>query len=407
MLDVERVRQDFPILGTLCHGRPLVYLDNAATAQMPLPVQERVLDHYRRSNGNVHRGVHALSRASTQAMEEARQTAADFLGAGRDEVIFTAGTTDALNQLSRMLEGRLGPGTQVIVSRMEHHSNLLPWQQVCLRTGAALKLLPADDRGDPDLEALERLLQKKTALVAVTRVSNVTGGVFPVEEIADLAHQAGALTVVDAAQGMKLGRTDVRALGCDFLAFSGHKLGALTGIGVLYGRRALLETLEPVCYGGGMVRSIRGQTPAWEEIPQCFEAGTPNYVGAVSLGETVRYLEKLGLEDIAQREQKLTEMLVRGLEEMPGIRIAGMPRQRHGAVSFTVEGQHPLDVGMLLDSLGIAVRTGHLCAIPAAAHFGAESLIRVSPAFYNTEEETEFFLQALARVTGMLGGGAG
>ncbi|MCD8116631.1 MAG: SufS family cysteine desulfurase [Oscillospiraceae bacterium] len=403
---VTEIRKDFPILNTKRHGYPLVYLDNAATLQMPVPVQERIRSHYDRDNANVHRGVHALSQASTNAMETARETVARFIGADTDEIIFTAGTTDSINMLARMLEDRIRPGQQILVSAMEHHSNLIPWQEMSRRTGADLEIIPLDSQGDLNLEALEQLLQRDTFLVAAAWVSNVTGAVNPVDKITALAHAAGALTVIDGAQGMKLGVTDVTALDCDFLAFSGHKLGALTGIGVLYGKRSLLKALAPVRFGGGMVGHTDYRSSTWGMPPQCFEAGTPHYVGAISLGAALEYLTALGPESIARWEEQLTTALVQSLSLIPGITVLGTPRRRTGAVSFYAESIHPFDLGVMLDTLGIAVRTGHMCAQPLVESFGVHHVLRASPAFYNTMEEINRLEDALKRINPVLRGAA-
>ena len=401
-MDVRKIREDFPILQTEVHGRPLIYLDNAATLQMPEPVLETVTAHYRTCNANVHRGVHSLSQKSTDHLEKARQNVAEFLSADPREIIFTAGTTDSLNQLSRMLAGRVLPGQQIIVSAMEHHSNLIPWQELARTKGAKLSILPMDEQGDLDLEALQTQLKTDTALVAVTWCSNVLGTVNPIGEIAMLCHEAGALCIVDGAQSMKLRPVDVKRLDCDFLAFSGHKLGALTGAGVLYGKRALLERLPPASFGGGMVGTVSYDFSTYGALPQRFEAGTPNYVGAISLGAAIDYLRGVGLPDIAVREERLTAQLAEQLSEIPVLHILGSPRRRSGAVSFYAEGIHPFDLGAMLDSLGIAVRTGHMCAQPLVESFGVDSVVRISPAFYNTEEEITGCAEAIKKVLPML-----
>lgn len=397
-MDLRQIRRDFPILQTEQHGRPLVYLDNAATLQMPEPVLSAITEHYRTCNANVHRGVHSLSQKSTDRLEQARSRVTEFLGAEESEIVFTAGTTDSLNQLSRMLRERVRPGQQIIVSAMEHHSNLIPWQELAREKGAVLSILPLDDRGELDLYALEQLLKQDTALVAVAWCSNVLGTVNPIGEIAWLSHEAGALCVVDGAQGMKLGKTDVKKLDCDFLAFSGHKLGALTGTGVLYGKRALFHSLPPAAYGGGMVDQVTGRTATFGQAPQRFEAGTPNYVGAISLGTAMEYLGSIGLEEIARQEENLIGLLTERLSDFPGLHILGEPRRRSGAVSFYADGVHPFDLGVMLDSLGFAVRTGHMCAQPLVERFGIKHVVRVSPAFYNTEEEIDQFADAVGRI---------
>lgn len=404
MLDVKQIREDFPILNTRQHGCPLIYLDNAATMQMPQPVLEQLVAHYHSQNGNVHRGVHSLSQKSTYAMERARERIAAYIGAKAEEIIFTAGTTDSLNMLSQMLEPTIRTGQQIIVSAMEHHSNLIPWQELCQRTDAVLTILHMDRNCDLDLTQLGQLLERDTALVAVTWVSNVLGTVNPVGEITMMSHAAGAMTALDGAQAMKLPEIDVTAVGCDFLAFSGHKLGALTGIGVLYGKNNILSQLPPVRFGGGMIRESQYAASSYGGVPQRFEAGTPNYVGAISLGCAMEYLQSVGRMELAQQEQILTDLLRKELAAIPEVTVIGTPNRRCGVVSFVVPGIHPFDLGAMLDSQGIAVRTGHLCAQPLVNQLGYDSVIRVSPAFYNTEQECLELISALKRTIPLLKG---
>lgn len=404
MLDVKQIREDFPILNTRQHGCPLIYLDNAATMQMPQPVLEQLVSHYHSQNGNVHRGVHSLSQKSTSAMERARERIAAYIGAKAEEIIFTAGTTDSLNMLSQMLEPTIRTGQQIIVSAMEHHSNLIPWQELCQRTGAVLTILHMDRKCDLDLTQLGQLLERDTALVAVTWVSNVLGTVNPVGEITMMSHAAGAMTVLDGAQAMKLPEIDVTAVDCDFLAFSGHKLGALTGIGVLYGKNNILSQLPPVRFGGGMIRESQYAASSYGGVPQRFEAGTPNYVGAISLGCAMEYLQSVGRMELAQQEQILTDLLRKELDAIPEVTVIGTPNRHCGVMSFVVPGIHPFDLGAMLDSQGIAVRTGHLCAQPLVNQLGYDSVIRVSPAFYNTEQEILGFISALKRTIPLLKG---
>ena len=404
MLDVKQIREDFPILNTRQHGCPLIYLDNAATMQMPQPVLEQLVSHYHSQNGNVHRGVHSLSQKSTTAMERAREQIAAYTGAKADEIIFTAGTTDSLNMLSQMLEPTIRSGQQIIVSAMEHHSNLIPWQELCQRTGAVLTILHMDRNCDLDLTQLGQLLERDTALVAVTWVSNVLGTVNPVGEITMMSHAAGAMTVIDGAQAMKLPEIDVTAVDCDFLAFSGHKLGALTGIGVLYGKNNILSQLPPVRFGGGMIWESQYAASSYGGVPQRFEAGTPNYVGAISLGCAMEYLQSVGRIELAQQEQILTDLLRKELDAIPEVTVIGTPNRHCGVMSFVVPGIHPFDLGAMLDSQGIAVRTGHLCAQPLVNQLGYDSVIRVSPAFYNTEQECLELISALKRTIPLLKG---
>ena len=404
MLDVKQIREDFPILNTRQHGCPLIYLDNAATMQMPQPVLEQLVSHYHSQNGNVHRGVHSLSQKSTSAMERARERIAAYIGAKAEEIIFTAGTTDSLNMLSRMLAPTIRTGQQIIVSAMEHHSNLIPWQELCQRTGAVLTILHMDWKCDLDLTQLGQLLERDTALVAVTWVSNVLGTVNPVGEITMMSHAAGAMTVIDGAQAMKLPEIDVTAVDCDFLTFSGHKLGALTGIGVLYGKNNILSQLPPVRFGGGMIWESQYAASSYGGVPQRFEAGTPNYVGAISLGCAMEYLQSVGRIELAQQEQILTDLLRKELDAIPEVTVIGTPNRHCGVMSFVVPGIHPFDLGAMLDSQGIAVRTGHLCAQPLVNQLGYDSVIRVSPAFYNTEQECLELISALKRTIPLLKG---
>ena len=404
MLDVKQIREDFPILNTRQHGCPLIYLDNAATMQMPQPVLEQLVSHYHSQNGNVHRGVHSLSQKSTSAMERARERIAAYIGAKAEEIIFTAGTTDSLNMLSRMLAPTIRTGQQIIVSAMEHHSNLIPWQELCQRTGAVLTILHMDWKCDLDLTQLGQLLERDTALVAVAWVSNVLGTVNPVGEITMMSHAAGAMTVLDGAQAMKLPEIDVTAVDCDFLTFSGHKLGALTGIGVLYGKNNILSQLPPVRFGGGMIRESQYAASSYGGVPQRFEAGTPNYVGAISLGCAMEYLQSVGRIELAQQEQILTDLLRKELAAIPEVTVIGTPNRHCGVVSFVVPGIHPFDLGAMLDSQGIAVRTGHMCAQPLVNRLGYDSVIRVSPAFYNTEQECLELISALKRTIPLLKG---
>ena len=404
MLDVKQIREDFPILNTRQHGCPLIYLDNAATMQMPQPVLEQLVSHYHSQNGNVHRGVHSLSQKSTSATERARERIASYIGAKAEEIIFTAGTTDSLNMLSQMLEPTIRPGQQIIVSAMEHHSNLIPWQELCQRTGAVLTILHMDRNCDLDLTQLGQLLERDTALVAVTWVSNVLGTVNPVGEITMMSHAAGAMTVLDGAQAMKLPEIDVTAVDCDFLAFSGHKLGALTGLGVLYGKNNILSQLPPVRFGGGMIRESQYAASSYGGVPQRFEVGTPNFVGAISLGCAMEYLQSVGRIELAQQEQILTDLLRRELAAIPEVTVIGTPNRPCGVVSFVVPGIHPFDLGAMLDSQGIAVRTGHMCAQPLVNRLGYDSVIRVSPAFYNTKREMLGFISALKRTSPLLKG---
>ena len=404
MPDFTALRRDFPILSQEIGGRRLVYLDSAATAQVPLPVLERVRAHYVCDNANVHRGIHSLSERSTAAYEAARATAAAFLGAEPEEIIFTSGTTGGINLLAQMFaEQVLRPGDAVITTQMEHHSNLVPWQEACRRSGAELRVAPVTDRGELDLLALARLLTPEVKLLAITAVSNLTGTVNPLEAIIPAAHAVGAAVLVDAAQALRHRRIDVRALGCDFLVFSGHKLGSPGGIGVLYAARDRLAQLRPVRFGGGMVDDVTDYEATFSAAPQCFEAGTPNYPAAIGLGAALEYLQEIGLDAIAAHERELLAAYAEMLGKFPTVRILGAPRSRAGALSFTVEGASAFDVAVLLDKLGVAVRSGHHCARPLLRRLGADYAVRISPAFYNDFDEIETVEAALRCVFGVLG----
>lgn len=397
------LREEFPILSQSINGQPLIYLDNAATLQPPAAVLDVVGQLYRAYNGNVHRSGHALGRATSRRMEEARETVRRFLNAEHcEEILFTSGTTGGINLLAQIYAGQiLRPGDEVVTTELEHHSNLLPWAAACERTGAELRVVPMDENGDLDLSAYREMLSEKTKLVAVGWVSNAIGTVNPVRAMIRDAHAAGAAVLVDAAQAMLHGETDVQALDCDFLAFSGHKVGALTGIGVLYAKKDRLEGFEPVCFGGGMVRAVRGTEAEYGSLPHRFEAGTPNYVGAISLGAALNWLEQQGRERLAENAGALLRTAETVLSQA-GVRILGKPRRRAGVVSFTAQGVHPYDLARVLDQMGVAVRSGHHCAQNAVAHFGAEHSVRVSPAFYNTEEELIRFGETLDRSLRML-----
>ena len=405
MLRVDEIRADFPILGTRVFGRPLVYLDNAATMQVPEPVLQSIMRHYHEDNANVHRGIHALSERSTRALEEAREHVASFINAcSADEVVFTSGTTASLNMLAEMLVARMKPGQAVVTTVMEHHANFVPWQQACGRTGHPFLVAPLDERGDLDLRALEAILeQNDVGVVAVTQVSNVLGTVNPVSEVVGAAHAQGALAVIDAAQGIRHEAVDVQAMDCDFLAFSGHKMGAPTGIGVLYGKLHLLNDLQPVRFGGEMVDDVRIAGTTFAPAPLRFEAGTPNYVGAIGLSAAISYLEDLGLSDVRAREAQLMRYAEERLNSVSGLMVLGNPRQRAGCLSFSIEGIHPFDLATMVDKLGVALRSGNQCAQPLLYEaYDVERITRLSPAFYNTVDEIDYAVDSIARVVELL-----
>ena len=401
-LDAEMLRADFPILATLVHdGLPLVYFDNAATAQRPRQVIQSLVDVYEKHYANVHRGIHWLSEQSTDLYGEAREKVRAFINASQlEEVIFTYGATEGINLVAHSWgDDNVHAGDEILLTEMEHHSNLVPWQQLAARTGAVLRYLPITDDGLLDLEQLPSLLTDRTRLVAFTAMSNVLGTINPVAEIVRQAHAAGAVVLIDAAQSAGHQATDVQATGADFLAFSGHKLMGPNGVGVLYGRRELLETMRPFLGGGSMIRrvTLAGFEPA--DLPAKFEAGTPPIVPAIGLGTAIDYLQNIGLDNIHQHERRLTLRAHEVLSSVPGVRLFGPPPEKKGGVvSFTLEGIHAHDVAQLLDRQGIAVRAGHHCAMPLHKRLGVSATSRASFYFYNTQAEVERLAPALEQV---------
>jgi cysteine desulfurase/selenocysteine lyase len=403
--DVEAVRREFPILAQRRNGRPLVYLDSAASAQKPQAVLDSIDDCYQRYYANVHRGVHWLSQQSTEAFEEARETARRFLNAPDvREIVFVRGTTEAINLVASSWGRRnVGPGDEVLISELEHHSNLVPWQALCEERGAHLLVAPIDDRGEVVIEELERRLTDRTRIVAVAHVSNSLGTINPVRQIVDLAHAAGALVLIDGAQAAPHLTIDVRALGCDFYAFSGHKAFGPTGIGVLWGRMELLAAMPPYQFGGEMIRTVTFEKSEWAPVPYKFEAGTPNIAGAVGLSAALRWIESLDRTAVAAHEAALLAAATRRLGEQPDLRILGTARHKTALVSFVMAGVHAHDLGTILDEEGIAVRTGHHCAQPVMKHFGVAASARASFALYNTLEEVDALASALDRVREVFG----
>lgn len=398
-----RYRQDFPILSRTVHDRPLVYLDNAATTQKPRAVVEAMTRQYYEANANVHRGVHFLSQCSTDLHEGARETVRRFINASStSEIVFTRGTTESINLAAYSLgEAFLKEGDEVVISVMEHHSNIVPWQLLRERRGIVIKVIPMTDEGALDLEAYRALLSERTRLVSCCHVSNVLGTVNPVRQMAQWAHEAGAYFLVDAAQSVPHMKVDVQELDCDFLAFSGHKLYAPTGIGVLYGKAELLDRMPPYQGGGEMISRVTFERTTFERLPFKFEAGTPDYVGTTGLAAAVDYVSAIGIDRIAQHEHELTRYAMRRMSEIEGIRFFGQTEGKTSVVAFNVGDIHPLDIGTLLDRLGIAIRTGHHCAQPLMARCGVEGMARVSFALYNTPEEIDAFVAALQRVVKM------
>lgn len=404
MFDVTKIRSDFPILQEKVYGKPLVYLDNGATSQRPRQVIDKMTEYYLKYNSNVHRGVHYLSNKCTDANEEARRTVRDFIHAASEkEVIFTRGTTEAINLIAYAFgEAFVEEGDEILVTEMEHHADIVPWQMLCERKKAVLKVVPFDDKGELCLDVYERLLTDRVKLVGVAYVSNVLGTVNPVKEIIGKAHAAGAKVLVDAAQAVAHLKIDVQELDCDFLAFSGHKIYGPTGVGVLYGKENLLQLLPPWQGGGEMIREVRFEKTTYNELPFKFEAGTPDFIGIVGLGEAIRYVEKIGVEEIGTYEAGLLEYAMELLHELPRLRIFGEARHKASVISFQIDGIHHFDLGTLLDQLGIAVRTGQLCAEPVMQHYGVTGMARASLAMYNTAGEIDRLYEGLKRVEKML-----
>ena len=403
---MRNVRGDFPVLARTVNGHPLVYLDSAATAQKPIQVIEAIARFYREANANVHRGLYALSVEATELYENARKKIAALIGARPEEVIFTRGTTESLNLLAYSLgEARVREGDGILVTVMEHHANLIPWQELARHKGAALSAVRITPDGELDMDDFRRRLSARTAVVAVTHISNVLGTINPIPEISREAHRVGALVVVDAAQSIPHLPVDVRELGCDFLAFSGHKMLGPTGIGVLWGRRELLEEMPPFLTGGEMIREVWIDRATWNDLPYKFEAGTPPIAQAVGLGAAVEYLAGLGMEEVRRHEEELTGLLLEGLKAREYVEIYGPhePQKRGGVVAFNLRGIHPHDVATLLDQEGIAIRAGHHCAQPLHRLLGVPASCRASVYVYNTPEEIELFLAALDGVWEQLG----
>jgi len=398
--DAEAIRREFPILAQRVHGQPLVFLDSAASAQKPRRVLDAMTAFYERDYANIHRGVYALSERATAAFEGARERVRAFLGAAESrEIVFVRGTTEAINLVAQSFgRARVGAGDEVLVTQMEHHSNIVPWQMLCAERGARLRVAPVDDRGDLVLSELEALLGSRTRMLAVTHVSNALGTVNPVREIVRMAHARGVPVLVDGAQAVPHLRVDVRELGCDFYAFSGHKVFGPTGVGVLFGRAALLEQMPPWQGGGEMILSVGFEKTLYKEAPWKFEAGTPDIAGVVGLGAALEWLAGLDAGALAAHEHALLEHATSALRATPGVRLVGEPRERAGVVSFVLADVHPHDVGTILDREGIAVRTGHHCAQPLMERFAVPATVRASFAAYNTHADVNALAAGLARV---------
>ncbi len=382
------------------YGKPLVYLDNGATTQKPRRVVEVMNEYYLRYNSNVHRGVHYLSNKCTDANERARTVVRDYIHAGEtEEVIFTRGTTESINLVAYTFgEAFIHAGDEIVVTEMEHHANIVPWQMLCERKGAELKVVPFKDNGELDMEAFAGLMNGRVKLVAVAYVSNVLGTVNPVKRIIDAAHAVGAYALVDAAQAIQHIPIDVRELDCDFLAFSGHKIYGPTGVGVLYGKRELLEQMPPWQGGGEMIKEVRFEKTTYNELPFKFEAGTPDFIGVIGLGEAIEYVKSVGLDEIAAHEHGLIAYAMERIRQVPRIILYGDAPGKSSVVSFGLEGMHHFDLGTLLDKMGIAVRTGQLCADPVMSHYGVTGMVRASLAMYNTEEEIDALCAGLKKI---------
>lgn len=397
-LNVAQLRQDFPILNQTVHGKPLVYLDNAATTQKPSVVIDCLANYYAEYNANIHRGVHILSQQATDAYEGAREKLRRFINAAqREEIIFVRGTTEAINLVASSYGQRLRPGDEILITEMEHHSNIVPWQLLCERSGAVLRVAPMDDTGELRLDEFARLLGPATRIVAVTHLSNALGSINPVRRLIELAHGVGAVVLVDGAQAVAHLPVDVQALDCDFYAFSGHKLFGPTGIGVLYGKAALLDAMPPYQGGGDMIREVTFAQTTYNDLPYKFEAGTPHIAGGIGLGAAVDYVSKLGLPAIATHENALLAYATQQAKAIAGLRLVGTAREKASILSFTVAGIHPHDVGTILDAAGVAIRAGHHCAMPVMAHFGLPATARASFALYNTFDEIDVLMNAIRR----------
>jgi cysteine desulfurase/selenocysteine lyase len=403
--DVEAVRREFPVLRATVHGKPLVYLDSAASAQKPQAVIDAEREVYEGYYSNIHRGVHQLSVLSTDAYEKARSRVQHFLGAAQSrEIVFLRGTTEAINLVAQTY-GRthVGEGEEVLITGLEHHSNIVPWYLLCKENGAVLRVAPIDDAGEVDLAAFERLLSPRTKVVSVSHVSNALGTVNPVKRMTELGHAAGAVVMIDGAQAAPHLAVDVRDIGCDFYAFSGHKVYGPSGVGALYARAALLEAMPPWQGGGDMIASVTFEACTWNEIPFKFEAGTPNIAGGIALGAALDWVAKVGLDAIAAHEHELLKHGTEVLSAIPGLRLVGTAREKAGVLSFVLDGVHPHDVGTVLDYEGIAVRTGHHCAQPVMDRYGLVATTRASLASFNTREELDALGRGVRKVQELFG----
>jgi len=403
MLDIQKIRADFPILSQKVNGKPLVYFDNGATSQKPQMVIDAEVKYYQEINANIHRGVHTLSQLATDAYEISRGKVKDHINAKfAHEVLFTSGTTFGINLVTNGFASILKPGDEVIVSSLEHHSNIVPWQMLCERTGATLKVIPINENGELIMEVYDTLLSEKTKVVTVNHISNALGIINPVKEMIAKAHAVGAAVLVDGAQAVPHLKPDVQDLDCDFYAFSGHKMCGPTGTGILYGKEEWLNKLPPYQGGGEMIKEVTFEKTTYADLPHKFEAGTPNIAGGIVLGTAIDYLNSVGFENIQQYENELLEYATKRLLEIEGLRIYGTGINKASVVSFNIDGIHPYDVGSIIDKLGIAVRTGHHCAQPIMSFFCIPGTIRASFSFYNTKEEIDAMVEAVKKAKTML-----
>lgn len=403
--DIDKIRDEFPILHTQVHSRPLVYLDNGATTQKPLCVLEAIDRAYRTANANVHRGVHYLSQLATERHEEARRRVARFINASSErEVIFTRGTTEAINLVATSFGAAfVREGDEIVISTMEHHANIVPWQMLCQRTGARLRIIKINELGELDLEHYISLLGEKTKIVSLTHVSNVLGTINPIKQVIDLAHEHGIPVLIDGAQAIAHTKVDVQALGADFYVFSAHKVYGPTGVGVLYGRSELLDVMPPYMGGGEMIAKVTFEQTTYNELPFKYEAGTPDYVGSTALAAALDFVDSVGVEQIASYEDELLQYATRRLtEEFSEVYILGRAKHKEATISFGIGRIHPFDLGTILDRMGVAIRTGHHCAEPLLDRFGHTAIARASFAMYNTQEEVDTFISSLHRAAKML-----
>ncbi len=403
MFDVDKIREDFPILNRKVNGKPLVYFDNAATSQKPQVMMDAIVNYYSHYNANIHRGVHTLSQEATNAYEEARMKIKDHFNAAKShEIILTSGTTHGINMVATGFTSLLKKGDEIIVSALEHHSNIVPWQMLCERTGADLKVIPMTDKGELDMEAYENLLSKKTKLVFVNHVSNALGTINPIKKIIDRAHDFGAAVLIDGAQATPHIKPDVQALDCDFYTCSAHKLCGPTGVGMIYGKESWLNKLPPYQGGGEMISEVTFEKTTYADLPHKFEAGTPNIAGVIAFGVALDYMNGIGFDQIAAYENELLQYATNKLLEIDKVILYGTSEKKAAVISFNIEGIHPYDIGSIIDKLGIAVRTGHHCAQPIMDYYKIPGTVRASFSFYNTKKEIDQFIEALLKAKTML-----